>query len=233
MLEELQFQKFDSIARLYRDVVITEKIDGMNCGIHIAKVDKYSSTSETGAMFAISIDGQWWHVTAQSRKTLLYLNNDANGFASWVFKNSRELITLLGPGSHYGEWWGKGIQRSYHQPRNYFSLFNTKRWKVGMVEHIDGLQVVPVLYEGVFSDEANRGALERLKLCGSIAARMVDDRKLDFRAEGIVGWHTALNLYYKVTLNGDGHKGAAQKAKAREEAAANGYPEFAKLIGIE
>jgi len=232
MLEELQFQKFDSIARLHRDVVITEKIDGMNCGIHIA--NSYGQTlAETGGLWAINVGGIIWHVNVQTRKRLINLGDDQYGFAAWVFNKLPELVELLGPGSHYGEWWGKRIQRSYHQPRNYFSLFNTKRWTPENTCHIDGLQVVPVLYEGMFSDEANKGALERLRVCGSVAARLVDDRKLDFRAEGIVGWHTALNMYYKITLDGDGHKGAAAKAKAREEAQANGFSEFAKLIGIE
>ena len=230
MLEALQLKKFDSIPRLYRNVTITEKIDGMNCGIHILKADKYMSSSESGALFSICIDGQWWHVSAQSRRALLYFDSDQHGFAAWVFQHARELIALLGEGSHYGEWWGKGIERSYHQSRNYFSLFNTKFWNRENTKHIDGLQVVPVLYDGPYDDRVNYYALEQLRINGSIAAQEVDARKLDFRAEGIVGWHQALNQYYKVTLNGDGHKGAAKLAAEATAAKNSNYSEFFNLL---
>lgn len=234
---DLEFAKFGSIGRLYRDVVITEKIDGMNACIVIKQVlgdDIYRNAltvvndvpfnDYSECRFAIGV---------QSRKQFLTLDNDIQGLAAWVLEHARELVLALGPGYHYGEYWGKNIQRSYHQKRNWFSLFNSKRWTKDNVGHIDGLLVVPILYAGPYEDWVNQMQLHRLDIEGSYAAREVDDRKLDFRAEGIVGWHIALDTYYKVTLDGDGHKGAAKKAaEARKEKLA-GYPKFMELIGAK
>ena len=53
----------------------------------------------------------------------------AFGFARWVETNRERLITLLGPGLHFGEWWGSGIQRGYGLTKGdkRFSLFNVER----------------------------------------------------------------------------------------------------------
>lgn len=227
----MEYEKFSSIPRLYRDVCITEKIDGMNMAVIIEEVDSGATMVGSNAIAGTALDGKQYFIGAQSRTQMLHLGNDQYGFAAWVFDNMIELIQLLGPGRHHGEWWGKGIQRSYHQKRRWFSLFNTKFWTPENTAHIDGLLTVPVLYSGPYEDWVNQMQLHRLETQGSFAAQQVDDRKLDFRPEGIVGWHTAMNIYYKVTLNGDGHKGAAkQAAEARKEKLA-GYPQFMKLIG--
>lgn len=232
---DLEFEKFSSIGRLYREVTITEKIDGMNACIVIQECsgeDLYrNALIHTKAMPFNSFEPRLFAVAVQSRKQFLTLDNDIQGLAAWVSEHAQELASALGPGRHYGEWWGKNIQRSYHQKRNWFSLFNTKRWNKDNVGHIDGLITVPVLYSGPYADWVNEMQLHKLETQGSFAAQEVDDRELDFRAEGIVGWHTALDTYYKVTLDGDGHKGAAKKAaEARKEKLA-GYPKFMELIG--
>jgi hypothetical protein len=232
---DLEFAKFSSIGRLYRDVTITEKIDGMNACIVIVELngeDLYlNAVAHVKAMPFNSFEPRSFAVGVQSRKQFLSLDNDIQGLAAWVLEHAQELVQALGPGYHYGEYWGKNIQRSYHQKRNWFSLFNTKRWSKDNVGHIDGLLTVPVLYSGPYADWVNEIQLHRLETQGSFAAQEVDDRELDFRAEGIVGWHVALDTYYKVTLEGDGHKGAAKKAaEARKEKLA-GYPKFMKLIG--
>ena len=235
ILHDLEFAKFGSIGRLYRDVVITEKIDGMNACIVIKQVlddELYRNalTVVSGVPYGGYSDCRF-AVGVQSRKQFLSLDNDIQGLAAWVQEHAHELVLALGPGYHYGEYWGKNIQRSYHQKRNWFSLFNSKRWNKNNVGHIDGLLVVPILYSGPYEDWVNQMQLHRLDTEGSHAAQEVDDRKLDFRAEGIVGWHVALDTYYKVTLDGDGHKGAAKKAaEARKEKLA-GYPKFMELIG--
>lgn len=233
---DLEFAKFSSIGRLYRDVTITEKIDGMNACIVIEELigeDLYrNAVAHVKAMPFNSFEPRGFAVGVQSRKQFLSLDNDIQGLATWVTEHAQELAQALGPGYHYGEYWGKNIQRSYHQKRNWFSLFNTKRWNKNNVGHIDGLLTVPILYSGPYVDWINEMQLHRLETQGSFAAQEVDDRELDFRAEGIVGWHTALDTYYKVTLEGDGHKGAAKKAaEARKEKLA-GYPKFMELIGV-
>jgi hypothetical protein len=231
---DLEFAKFSSIGRLYRDVTITEKIDGMNACIVIKELsgDDLYRNALTVVKGSSYYPDQRFAIGVQSRKQFLSVDNDIQGLAAWVYANALELVLALGPGYHYGEWWGRNINRSYHQKRNWFSLFNTKRWNKDNVGHIDGLLTVPVLYSGPYADWVNEMQLHRLETQGSFAAKEVDARALDFRAEGIVGWHTALDTYYKVTLDGDGHKGAAKLAATARKEKRAGYPEFNKLIGV-
>ena len=100
-----EFEPFQKISRLYRDVVITEKLDGTN------------------GQIVVSEDGD---VRAASRSRWIAPDDDNYGFARWVNANESELREL-GPGRHFGEWWGSGIQRNYSQPVKRFSLFRSQR----------------------------------------------------------------------------------------------------------
>jgi hypothetical protein len=103
-------------------------------------------------------------------------------------------LLTLGEGTHYGEWWGLGIQRNYSQTRKRFSLFNTARWSVVKPECCD---VVPVLYHGIFTPGCVHGALKVLRDGGSVAAPGFT------KPEGIVMWHNAAQQLFKVTLEKD------------------------------
>jgi hypothetical protein len=131
------FEAFDKIARLSRMCVITEKIDGTNAQIYIG---------EDGAFLAGSRNG--WITPEQ----------DNFGFARWSQANKDELLKL-GPGRHFGEWWGSGIQRRYGLAEKRFSLFNVGRWRAPDAVLPACVHLVPVLYEGIFSDEAVAEAL--------------------------------------------------------------------------
>lgn len=140
-LDELpEFQSFGKISRLNRDITITEKIDGTNGAICIEQVPP-DHDGGTG----------YFRVYAQSRTRIITPENDNYGFAAWVEKNKNELINALGPGTHFGEWWGQGINRGYGLTGRRFSLFNFERWgndpSVAALAGI-GLQVVPVIYHG-------------------------------------------------------------------------------------
>lgn len=170
------FQPFSSLSRLYRDIVITEKIDGTN------------------AQVCINEDGT---IQAGSRNRWITPEQDNYGFARFVSENEDE-FRKLGVGRHFGEWWGNGIQRGYGQSNKRFSLFNTGRWRFNSDSKIE---TVPVLYEGIFSDQAITDVLNTLKLDGSRAAPGF------MQPEGIVIWHTHSRHSYKVTLdNNDKHK---------------------------
>ncbi len=171
-----QFAPFPKIARLNRDCVITEKIDGTNAQVIIAE------------------DGT---VRAASRTRLVTPLADNYGFATWVMQNA-EALTRLGPGRHFGEWWGTGIQRKYDLAEKRFSLFNVHRWEAGLPEGLPAnVHVVPVIYRGPFSSQAVTLALETLKTSGSQAAPGFKN------PEGIVVFHTASSTLYKVTIEGD------------------------------
>ena len=141
----VHFVKFPKIPRLNRDIVITEKIDGTNAAIqitpHNVEALEYGSNHPDDFGFVI----------AQSRTRIITPDNDNAGFARWVEDNMGPLREVLGPGVHYGEWWGQGIQRGYKQTRKWFSLFNYNRWSndpsVASLATI-GVQVIPILYRG-------------------------------------------------------------------------------------
>jgi hypothetical protein len=98
------FKGFGKIARLSRNMIITEKLDGTNAQVYI---------------------DQWGEIRAGSRNRWIKVGDDNYGFAAWVEANKEEL-RKLGPGRHFGEWWGNGIQRGYGLPKGdkRFSLFN-------------------------------------------------------------------------------------------------------------
>lgn len=189
------FVGFPKIPRLFRDITITEKIDGSNGCIAI------QPDCDTGLM----------SVSAQSRNRKLTPESDNHGFAVWVIEHADQLHAALGEGYHFGEWWGQGINRGYGLDHKRFSLFNTKRWTHDGVDplpgllDIDGLDVVPVLYSGSFSEDAVHAALDNLDVGGSVAAALVQDGWRE--AEGVVVYHHAANRMFKVTLSGDGAKG--------------------------
>lgn len=181
-----EFIPWPKTARLFRDIVITEKIDGTNAALHITE------------------DGQ---VVAQSRKRLITPDDDNYGFAGWAQRNADELAYVLGPGLHFGEWWGRGIQRGYGMPGKRFSVFNTDRWvrldddlssmrqRADSVDMADQIDAVPVLFQGTFDESRVTGALLHLKDCGSVAAPGF------MNPEGICVWHSQSKIVYKVTLD--------------------------------
>ena len=136
--------------------MITEKIDGTNAAIGIVTTRKeWVAEDQTGAGHFIDVALEKPIVYAQSRTRIITPQNDNMGFARWVAENA-EVLQLLGPGLHFGEWWGKGIQRGYGLEEKRFSLFNVARWRhepgainLAMVrEKLPQVDVVPVLYEG-------------------------------------------------------------------------------------
>lgn len=176
-----EFQPFPKIPRLYRDVVITEKLDGTNGCIVIS--------DEGGPS-----------VTAQSRNRTITPDNDNYGFATWVYDNAGALYDNLGVGYHFGEWWGQGIQRGYGLDKKVFSLFNAKRWWPAYVDSIlpvECLDVVPILYSGPFQADAINETAEQLRASGSRAARGW------MKPEGIVVFHTQAQQLFKVLLEND------------------------------
>lgn len=170
----MEHTAFPKIPRWYRDIVITEKIDGTNAQVFIG----------TDGEFSVGSRNRW-----------ISCDDDNYGFAKWAESNRNELLKL-GPGTHYGEWWGSGIQRGYGLKEKRFSLFNTKRW-LDNPNLPSCCSVVPVLYQGINHYYAVQDALKCLHLFGSAAAKGYD------KPEGVIIYHTASNHCYKVTLEDD------------------------------
>lgn len=178
-MTEPEFRAWPSTPRLFRDIVITEKIDGTN------------------ACVIVSEDGS--EIWAQSRKKLITPDSDNAGFARWVADNAGVLGDVLGPGYHYGEWWGSKIQRTYGLVNGdkRFSLFNVNRYEDLELDMVPGLGVVPRIYEGKFSQAAIDFHLAALRDDGSYAAPGF------MNPEGIVVFHSAARQVFKVLLEND------------------------------
>jgi len=227
----IEFAPFPKIPRLNRGIVITEKIDGTNAAVVIVPLadfplrDQRADESfnewwlETFGPDSVAIAGS--HIVfAQSRKRFVTpgKGTDNYGFAGWVQANAEALVDVLGAGTHYGEWWGAGIQCGYGLTGGdkRFSLFNTSRWGQGAgLDVVPGLGVVPVLYEGIFDQEAIEGLVTILRHGGSAAAPGY------MKPEGVVIFSEASRTLQKVTLEGDeAPKGAAGHARDEEKVAA-------------
>lgn len=191
----LVFEPMPKVPRLFRKIIITEKIDGTNASVHITD------------------DG---HIKAASRTRWITPQDDNHGFARWVTENKQELLKL-GPGHHFGEWWGKGINRGYGLDEKRFSLFNVSRWDRAIFEENEEMLsthhnppprkeyvapppccgVVPVLYRGPFVASAIDGAITDLLKYGSYA-------QPGYRMpEGIMVYHTAAGQLFKRTILND------------------------------
>lgn len=189
-----EFEKFPKIPRFNRDIIITEKIDGTNAQLYITE------------------DGR---IISGSRNRWLTIEKDNFGFAAWVEEHAEELFRL-GPGRHYGEWWGQGIQRGYGLDRRRFSLFNVSRWQSDensshrLTKYVKGAaveiertyppaccHVIPILQIGPMNEWTISGALDSVRIEGSYAAPNF------LKPEGIVIYHIAGNCLFKITLEND------------------------------
>ncbi|MCZ7403697.1 MAG: RNA ligase family protein [Candidatus Methanoperedens sp.] len=164
---------------------MTEKIDGMNGQILIAENNEP----------IVLTSGRTVPFLCGSRSRWIFPENDNHGFARWAYENTKELLKL-GPGRHFGEWWGSGIQRNYGLKEKRFSLFNVKKWSDPLVRP-SCCYVVPVIADGPFGTEIVKYALEVLAKNGSYAAPGF------MKPEGIIIFHIAGNFLFKKTLEGD------------------------------
>lgn len=206
------FQDFPKMARLSREVIITEKIDGTNAQVCVTPLAEHGWPDRIGIPHITVIDGVM--IQAGSRTRWITPEDDNFGFAAWVSEHAEELAAL-GPGRHFGEWWGRGIQRGYGLSERRFSLFNASRWALHGTEpktiqtadpRITRTQdvlpaccgLVPVIYQGMFTTEAVEACLHSLKTFGSAAAPGF------MNPEGVVAFHVAGNVGFKKTLDRDG-----------------------------
>ena len=220
------FLEFPKLARLSREAVVTEKIDGTNSQVFVwdEMHDPLAQTDHgelhvpigpppAGVPFIWSAEGI--HVAVGSRTKWITPADDNHGFAKWALAHVEELV-YLGHGRHFGEWWGSGIQRGYGLTKGEkrLSLFNVTRWclagqtpqrisapnaKVEKWQDVlpACVGLVPVLYRGMFSTSEVDKTLQTLALTGSQAAPGF------MKPEGVVCWHTAANMGFKKTLEKD------------------------------
>lgn len=219
----MEFQKFRKIPRLSREILISEKIDGTNAQIYICPLREIWNsfagdyqyqevyTKEFIDKHCLYGPQDGFYMFAGSRNRWLSVDNGKNcdnyGFARWVKENAEELMKL-GEGRHYGEWYGKGIQRNYGLEEKRFALFNVKKWVDNNIWDAlsdDSKQifapkccgVVPALYEGSFDTQKIQKIVDSLAKSGSV---MVPNFR---NPEGIVIYHKASGQLFKKTLEND------------------------------
>lgn len=170
--------KTERLAKVH--MVITEKLDGTN------------------GLIEVTADGC---TRAGSRNRWLNPDvpkEDNYGFGAWVREHHEELLKL-GPGLHYGEWWGRGIGRNYGLPDRRFSLF--AHW-LDAATLPSCVSQVPVLYSGALDLKAPDACLTQLRCDGSVAAPGFT------QPEGVIVWLGRVR--YKRTFD-DGPKGAGHE----------------------
>lgn len=215
------FVEFPKIARLSREIIVTEKIDGTNAQVCIAELAN-DAAIPAHSLGVFDHGGKLHYLAAGSRTKWITPKDDNHGFAAWVARNFDQL-KKLGPGRHFGEWWGSGIQRGYGLPKGEkrLSLFNVVRWCLHgetpqriptgdprVEKYQDVLPacvgLVPMLYRGAFDSEEIENTLEVLRIKGSAAAPGF------MKPEGVVVFHTAANIGFKRTLEKDDVPKSAQ-----------------------
>lgn len=174
-IPETPFQPFEKISRANRafGCVVTEKIDGTNAQIVI----------HDGAIVGVGSRTRW---IAPGKST------DNFGFAGWVQENEKELLRL-GDGTHFGEWYGLGIQRGYGLPDKRFALFNTSRWS-NPDDRPECCECVPVLHAGEFSRETIDATMSDLAKNGSALVLGYD------KPEGVVIYLPGPRMLLKQTF---------------------------------
>jgi hypothetical protein len=131
------FNKIPRVEKLNSKVTITEKLDGTNAQI---------AFDENGKMW-VGSRNRWLQPEGEGPKGC-----DNFGFARWCKENEEEL-RKLGPGRHYGEFYGRGIgPRGYGLEDRRLALFNTRRWGSHNPNTPSCVEVVPVLFEGSTTD---------------------------------------------------------------------------------
>jgi len=222
----LEFQAFNKIPRLSRDMLITEKIDGTNAQVYIIKYKDLFATIEPEeniitamkemnefiakyCMYKVysSDETDILYMFAGSRRRWLDCSSEGDnfGFGKWVKANAESLIQLE-EGRHFGEWYGKGIQRGYGLDEKRFALFNVGKWASRNIPLLvkearnycpECCEVVPILYEGPFSTMMTERLIDRLSTQGSYAVKGFK------KPEGIVIYHRASGRLFKKTIEND------------------------------
>lgn len=191
------FEGFGKISRLLSmPMLITEKIDGTNAQIFIDQ--RCNIPTEDLGFNLIDdqvVDSTDLCIIAGSRNRYITPLSDNHGFARWVQENAQELLKL-GPGRHFGEWWGQGLPKNYGLKEKRFSLFNTGRWSNPETRPSCCL-AVPVLHYDQFSQNDIEQVKGKLKETGSVAVPGFMD------PEGIVVFLPKANVLFKSTFEGD------------------------------
>lgn len=171
-MEFKSFGKIENISKMYMS--ITQKIHGSNGQIYIFE------------------EGSDFNMLIGSRTRWITPDDDNYGFAKFCLERKDEIINLLGPGRHFGEWAGPGINAGEGLAEKTFFLFNWQKFKDPMPKP-PNFSTVPVLYTGKLSMQMIESVMDDLKTTGSRIAQGY------MKPEGIV--IKVDETYYKKTFD--------------------------------
>lgn len=145
-----KFESFPDIKKLGTAALfITQKIHGSNAQVYVFQKEDGSLDLAVG-----------------SRNRWIAPGNDNYGFAEMVYANKQAFIDSLGPGRHYGEWAGPGINSGEGLMQKTFVLFD--HWKYPPERPLPpNTVIVPVLYAGAFDLGKVEETMNDLKTNGS------------------------------------------------------------------
>lgn len=145
----MEFKAFPDIKKLgSTEFSITQKIHGSNAQIMIF-------SDETGTI----------QLLTGSRNRWIAPGDDNYGFAAHVYAHKQEFIDKLGPGQHFGEWAGPGINSGEGLKQKTLVLFDYWRYDVNNLPSQTVL--VPVLFQGLFDLQQVERCMQDLKTNGS------------------------------------------------------------------
>lgn len=176
----MEFKKFPKIQNYKKlHVLVTLKVNGTNSAIIIYKDEK------TGEL----------DLKTQSRTRFITPEDDNYGFANFVYKNKEAFINSLGEGTHFGEWYGAGINSGEGLDHKELALFDVFRYKDVVLPEF--VKTVPILYHGEYSKEVIEKVAEDLKTNGS---KLVEGF---MRPEGMVIQFLGSNLRFKYVFDAE------------------------------
>lgn len=144
------FKEWPSIQRLSSEtIIITEKIDGTNGIVYV---------SDDSSIVLAGSRNRW---LSNPDGTPCKPGDDNFKFSKWVYDNS-ETLKLLGPGYHYGEFYGPGIQRGYGVSEKSWVSFEFWRNDLTTIEK------VPILFEGRYTPTIYEEVIQQLINSGSV-----------------------------------------------------------------
>jgi len=150
-MNDIGFIKWAKIQRLHKaEMVITQKMNGTNGQILF----------EDNGDFMIGSRNRW-----------LSVHKDNFGFYNWAHEHITELFEIFGPGRHYGEWAGPGIQNGEGLKERVFFSFNPFLEKPDTINWIN-VESIPLLYYGHWDDSQRDIAMQKLCEDGSQVSRI-------------------------------------------------------------
>lgn len=212
----MDFKAFPKVPRLFREVVVTEKIDGTNAQVLIQEILDGVDPTSHDTIRAIMPDLRAYAIKAGSRSRWLSRTEDNFGFFQFVHENRWALVRALGTGRHHGEWFGRGIQRGYGMKHRCFAVFN-QDYEFEPVKDADGNVIIDKV-----PCAGRRDAQEQPEFLGNLITMLSLVPKVDSKTdgqptqlpygtgpmEGFMLYFPKANVTFKITTDGDGHKGS-------------------------